>query len=109
MFGGGKSIRESMLQGTTSRAEGALDTVLTNVVVLDHWGSFAPTSASGTDGSSRSVTPGMPISPMASTLLPIGPATDVIAGEGRILTAGGIDMHVHFLSTSQVHEAWPPA
>lgn len=106
VFGGGKSIRESMLQGTTSRAEGALDTVLTNVVVLDHWG-IVRADVGIRDG--RIVALGhagnADIADGIDALLPIGPATDVIAGEGRILTAGGIDMHVHFLSTSQVHEA----
>ena len=106
IFGGGKSIRESMLQGTTTRAEGALDTVITNVVVLDHWG-IVRADVGIRDG--RVVALGhagnADIADGIDSLLPIGPATDVIAGEGKILTAGGIDMHVHFLSTSQVHEA----
>ncbi|GAA1750077.1 urease subunit alpha [Nostocoides vanveenii] len=106
IFGGGKSIRESMLQGTTTRAEGALDTVITNVVLLDHWG-IVRADVGIRDG--RVVALGhagnADIADGIDSLLPIGPATDVIAGEGKILTAGGIDMHVHFLSTSQVHEA----
>ena len=106
IFGGGKSIRESMLQGTTTRAEGALDTVITNVVVLDHWG-IVRADVGIRDG--RVVALGhagnADIADGIDPLLPIGPATDVIAGEGKILTAGGIDMHVHFLSTSQVQEA----
>ena len=106
VFGGGKSIRESMAQGTTRRADGALDTVITNAVVLDHWGivradvglrdgRIVAIGHSGNPDIADGVTPGMEI----------GPSTDVISGEGKILTAGGIDMHVHFLSTSQVHEA----
>ncbi|CAL8968295.1 Urease subunit alpha [Tessaracoccus sp. O5.2] len=106
VFGGGKSIRESMAQGTTTRADGALDTVITNAVVLDHWGivradvglrdgRIVAIGHSGNPDIADGVTPGMEI----------GPSTDVISGEGKILTAGGIDMHVHFLSTSQVHEA----
>ncbi|GMA19715.1 urease subunit alpha [Arsenicicoccus piscis] len=106
VFGGGKSIRESMLQATTSREQGALDTVITNAVVLDHWG-VVRADVGIRDG--RIVALGRSGNPdVADGVHPqlhIGPGTDVIAGEGRILTAGGIDMHVHFLSTSQVHEA----
>ena len=106
VFGGGKSIRESMAQGLTTRAGGALDTVITNVVVLDHWG-VVRADVGIRDG--RIVALGRSGNPdVADGVHPdlhIGPGTDVIAGEGKILTAGGIDMHVHFLSTSQVHEA----
>ncbi|WP_392425429.1 urease subunit alpha [Barrientosiimonas humi] len=106
VFGGGKSIRESMAQGVRSRAAGALDTVVTNVVVLDHWG-VVRADVGLRDG--RIVALGRAGNPdVADGVHPdleIGPGTDVIAGEGKILTAGGIDMHVHFLSTSQVHEA----
>ncbi|WP_226347057.1 urease subunit alpha [Agilicoccus flavus] len=106
VFGGGKSIRESMAQGVTTRAQGAPDTVITNVVVLDHWGVIR-TDVGLRDG--RIVGLGRAGNPdVADGVHPrlhIGPSTDVIAGEGRILTAGGIDMHVHLMSTSQVHEA----
>jgi urease subunit alpha len=106
VFGGGKSIRESMAQGTRTSADGALDTVITNVVVLDHWGviradvgirhgRIVALGRSGNPDIADGVHPD----------LEIGPGTDVISGEGRILTAGGVDLHVHFLSTSQVHEA----
>jgi urease subunit alpha len=106
VFGGGKSIRESMAQGTTSRRDGALDTVITNAIVLDWWGivradvgirdgRIVALGRAGNSDISDGVTPG----------LPIGPSTDVISGEGRILTAGAIDSHVHLLSPSQVHEA----
>jgi urease subunit alpha len=106
VFGGGKSIRESMAQGTRTSAGGALDTVITNAVVLDHWGviradvgirhgRIVALGRSGNPDIADGVHPD----------LEIGPGTDVISGEGRILTAGGIDLHVHFLSTSQVHEA----
>lgn len=106
VFGGGKSIRESMAQGTRTSAGGALDTVITNVVVLDHWGviradvgirhgRIVALGRSGNPDIADGVHPD----------LEIGPGTDVISGEGRILTAGGVDLHVHFLSTSQVHEA----
>jgi urease subunit alpha len=106
IFGGGKSIRESMLQSRDSRAEGALDTVITNAVVLDHWGviktdvgirggRIVALGRAGNPEIVDDVTPG----------LVIGASTDVIAGEGRILTAGGVDSHVHILSASQIVEA----
>ena len=106
VFGGGKSIRESMHQSTASRAEGALDTVITSAVVLDHWG-IVKADVGIRDG--RIVALGRSGNPdIADGVHPdlvIGPSTDVISGEGKILTAGGIDVHVHFLSRSQVHEA----
>jgi urease subunit alpha len=106
VFGGGKSIRESMAQSAMTRAEGALDTVITNALVLDHWG-IVKADVGLRDG--RIVALGRSGNPdVADGVHPelvIGPSTDVISGEGKILTAGGIDVHVHFLSRSQVHEA----
>jgi len=106
VFGGGKSIRESMAQGSTTRAQGAPDTVITNALVLDWWG-VVKADVGIRDG--RIVAIGRAGNPdVADGVHPdlrIGPSTDVISGEGRILTAGGIDVHVHFLSPSQVHEA----
>ena len=106
VFGGGKSIRESMAQSTLTRADGALDTVITNAVILDHWGIV---KADVGLRAGRIVAVGRAGNPdIADGVHPdlvIGPSTDVISGEGRILTAGGIDAHVHFLSRSQVHEA----
>ncbi len=106
VFGGGKSIRESMAQSTVTRAGGALDTVITNAVVLDHGGIIR--ADVGLRGG-RIVALGRAGNPdIADGVHPdlvIGPGTDVIAGEGKILTAGGIDLHVHFLSRSQIHEA----
>jgi urease subunit alpha len=106
VFGGGKSIRESMAQSTLSRADGALDTVITNALVLDHWG-IVKTDVGIRDGLivalGRSGNPD--IADGVHPDLVIGPSTDVISGEGKILTAGGIDIHVHLLSRSQVHEA----
>ena len=106
VFGGGKSIRESMAQSAVPRSEGALDTVITNALVLDHWG-IVKADVGLRDG--RIVALGRAGNPdVADGVHPdlvIGPSTDVIAGEGKILTAGGIDVHVHFLSRSQVHEA----
>lgn len=106
VFGGGKSIRESMAQSTATRAEGALDTVITNAIVLDWWG-VVRADVGLRDG--RIVALGRSGNPdIADGVHPdlvIGPSTDVISGEGRILTAGGIDSHVHLLSPSQIHEA----
>jgi urease subunit alpha len=106
IFGGGKSIRESMLQSRMSRAEGALDTVITNVVILDHWG-IVKTDVGIRGG--RIVALGRAGNPEiidgVHPGLVIGASTDVIAGEGRILTAGGVDSHVHILSASQIVEA----
>jgi urease subunit alpha len=106
VFGGGKSIRESMAQATLPRSHGAPDTVITNALVLDHWG-VVKADVGLRDG--RIVALGRAGNPdVADGVHPdlvIGPSTDVISGEGRILTAGAIDVHVHFLSTSQVHEA----
>lgn len=106
VFGGGKSIRESMAQSTRTSAEGALDTVVTNALVLDHWGVVR--ADVGIRGG-RIVALGRSGNPdVADGVHPdlvIGPGTDVISGEGRILTAGAIDVHVHFLSRSQLVEA----
>jgi urease subunit alpha len=106
VFGGGKSIRESMAQSTRTRAQGALDTVITGAVVLDHWG-IVRADVGLRDG--RIVALGRAGNPdVADGVHPdlvIGPSTDVISGEGKILTAGGIDVHVHLLSRSQLVEA----
>ncbi|WP_448221791.1 urease subunit alpha [Gordonia iterans] len=106
VFGGGKSIRESMNQSVRTRAEGAPDTVITNVIVLDWWG-IVRADVGIRDG--RIVALGRSGNPdVADGVHPdlvIGPSTDVISGEGRILTAGAIDSHVHLLSPSQLHEA----
>ncbi len=106
VFGGGKSIRESMLQSDRTRAQGVLDTVITNAVVLDHWG-IIRADVGIRDG--RIVALGRSGNPdVADGVHPdlvIGPSTDVLSGEGRILTAGGVDSHVHLLSRSQLVEA----
>ncbi|GAA0319904.1 urease subunit alpha [Kineococcus aurantiacus] len=106
VFGGGKSIRESMAQGTTTRAQGAPDTVITNAVVLDHTGIYRADVGLRDGvvcGIGRAGNPD--VADGVHPALRIGPSTDVVSGEGRILTAGGIDTHVHLISPSQVHEA----
>ena len=104
VFGGGKSIRESMAQSTVSRADGALDTVITNAIILDWWG-IIRADIGIRDG--RIVGIGHAGNPDVSDGIDmvIGPSTDVVSGEGRIVTAGAIDSHVHLLSPSQIHEA----
>jgi len=98
VFGGGKVIRESMGQGRATRAEGAPDLVVTGAVVLDHWG-VVKADVGVRDG--RIVALGKAGNP--DTMdgvhpdLVIGPGTEVLAGNGKILTAGGIDCHVHFI------------
>src|SRR5471030_3527873 len=95
-FGGGKVIRDGMGQSQVSRADGAVDTVITNAVVLDHWG-IVKADIGIKDGriagigkaGNPDVQPGVDIV--------VGPGTEVIAAEGKIVTAGGIDAHIHFI------------
>ena len=106
VFGGGKSIRESMNQSDATSADGALDTVITNVTSSTTGGSSGPTSGIAAAGSSASAAAATrQIADGVDPALVIGPGTDVISGEGKILTAGGFDSHVHFLSPSQIVEA----
>jgi urease subunit alpha len=103
-FGGGKVIRDGMGQGQRARAEGAVDTVITNAVILDHSGIVKADigirggriAAIGKAGN-PDVQPGVDIV--------IGPGTEAIAGEGRIVTAGGIDSHIHLICPQLVDEA----
>ncbi|MFI6762165.1 urease subunit alpha [Micromonospora sp. NPDC050417] len=98
VFGGGKVIRESMGQSTATRAEGSPDTVITGAVVLDHWG-VVKADVGIRDG--RIVALGKAGNPDTMDgvhpALVIGPGTEIIAGNGKILTAGGIDSHVHLI------------
>ncbi len=103
-FGGGKVIRDGMGQSQLTRAEGAVDTVITNALILDHWG-VVKADIGIRDGRIASIgKSGNPdIQPGVDT--PIGPSTEVIAGEGRIVTAGGVDAHIHFIAPQQIDEA----
>ncbi|MDT7596548.1 MAG: urease subunit alpha [Pseudonocardiales bacterium] len=106
VFGGGKVIRESMGQARASRADGAPDLVITGAVVLDHWG-VIKADIGVRDG--RIVGLGKAGNPDimdgVHSALVIGPGTEVIAGNGMILTAGAVDCHVHLISPQQVPEA----
>src|SRR5438067_10241433 len=103
-FGGGKVIRDGMGQSQRSRAEGAVDTVITNALILDHAGIIKADiglkdgriAAIGKAGN-PDIQPGVDIV--------IGPGTEAIAGEGKIVTAGGFDTHIHFICPQQVEDA----
>jgi urease subunit alpha len=103
-FGGGKVIRDGMGQSQVTNADGAVDTVITNAVVLDHWG-VVKADVGLKDG--RIVRLGKAGNPdvQSSVDIVIGPGTEVIAGEGKILTAGGFDTHIHFICPQQIDEA----
>ncbi|CAL9367407.1 urease subunit alpha [Streptomyces albus] len=106
VFGGGKVLRESMGQSLATRAEGAPDTVITGALVLDHWG-IVKADIGIRDG--RIVALGKAGNPDTMDgvhpALVIGPETEIIAGNGKILTAGAIDTHVHFICPDLVREA----
>src|ERR1700754_2244215 len=103
-FGGGKVIRDGMGQSQSSRSEGAVDTVITNALILDHWG-IVKADIAIRDGLITAIgRAGNPdVQPTIDII--IGPGTEVIAGEGKIVTAGGIDTHVHFICPQQIEEA----
>jgi urease subunit alpha len=103
-FGGGKVIRDGMGQSQARRAEGAVDTVITNVVILDHWG-IVKADLGIRDGRIAAIgKAGNPdIQPGVDIV--IGPGTEAIAGEGKIVTAGAIDAHIHFICPQQIDEA----
>ncbi|MDQ0315083.1 urease subunit alpha [Amorphus orientalis] len=103
-FGGGKVIRDGMGQSQATRAEGAVDTVITNALVIDHWG-IVKADVGLKDGRIAGIgKAGNPdIQPGVDII--VGPATEAIAGEGKILTAGGFDAHIHFICPQQVDEA----
>ncbi len=103
-FGGGKTIRDGMGQSQVTRAKGAVDTVITNVVILDHWG-IVKADLAIKDGKIHAIgKAGNPdIQPNVDII--IGPGTEIIAGEGKILTAGGFDSHIHFICPQQVDDA----
>jgi urease subunit alpha len=103
-FGGGKTIRDGMGQSQRSRAEGAMDTVITNAIIVDHWG-IVKADVGLKDGRIAAIgKAGNPDAQPGIDIL-IGPGTEIIAGEGRLLTAGGIDAHIHWICPQQADEA----
>jgi urease subunit alpha len=103
-FGGGKTIRDGMAQSQKTRAEGAVDCVMTNALILDHWGIVK--ADIGLKGG-RIVAIGKAGNPdtQPGVDIIIGPGTEVISCEGNIVTAGGIDSHIHFICPQQIDEA----
>src|SRR6476619_5713679 len=103
-FGGGKVIRDGMGQSQVTNARGAVDTVITNALILDHWGIVKADIGLRHGRIDRIGKAGNPdIQPNVDIV--IGPGTEVIAGEGMILTAGAIDSHIHFICPQQIEDA----
>src|SRR5262249_13167499 len=99
-FGGGKVIRDGMGQSQRQRGEGAVDTVITNALIMDYWGIEKANIAIKDGGIAAIGKAGNPdVQPNGGII--IGPGTEVIAGEGSIVTAGGIDTHIHFICPQQ--------
>ncbi|TGP24207.1 urease subunit alpha [Mesorhizobium sp. M1D.F.Ca.ET.184.01.1.1] len=104
-FGGGKVIRDGMGQSQVARAEGAVDTVITNALVVDALAGIVKADIGLKDGRIAAIgKAGNPDTQGGVTII-IGPGTEIIAGEGKILTAGGFDAHIHFICPQQIEEA----
>ncbi|MEP1328593.1 urease subunit alpha [Pseudophaeobacter sp.] len=103
-FGGGKVIRDGMGQSQATRAEGAVDTVITNALIVDHSGIYKADVGLRSGRIRQIGKAGNPDTQPGVNII-IGPGTEVIAGEGRILTAGGFDSHIHFICPQQIDDA----
>ena len=103
-FGGGKVIRDGMGQSQVTRAAGAVDTVITNALIVDHGGIIKADVGLRGGRIAAIGKAGNPDTQPGVTII-IGPGTEIIAGEGKILTAGGIDSHIHFIAPQQIEEA----
>ena len=103
-FGGGKVIRDGMGQSQATRAEGAVDTVITNALILDHSGIYKADVALK-DGLIHAIGKAGNPDTQPNVDIVVGPGTEVIAGEGRILTAGGMDSHIHFICPQQMEDS----
>jgi urease subunit alpha len=103
-FGGGKVIRDGMGQSQVTRAGGAVDTVITNALIVDHWG-IVKADVGLKDGRISAIGKAGNPDTQSGVSIIIGPGTEIIAGEGKILTAGGIDAHIHFIAPQQIEEA----
>ncbi|CAN7284258.1 urease subunit alpha [Pararhizobium sp. LjRoot235] len=103
-FGGGKVIRDGMGQSQVTRAEGAVDTVITNALIVDHSG-IVKADIGLKNGRIVGIgKAGNPDTQPGVTII-VGPSTEAIAGEGKIVTAGGMDSHIHFICPQQIEEA----
>ena len=103
-FGGGKVLRDGMGQSQAAHAEGAVDTVITNALILDHWGVVkADVGLRGGRIAAIGKAGNPDVQPDVDIV--VGPGTEAIAGEGKILTAGGVDAHIHWISPQQVDDA----
>ena len=103
-FGGGKVIRDGMGQSQATRAEGAVDTVITNALVIDHTGIYKADIGLKNGRIAGIGMAGNPDTQPDVTII-VGPSTEAIAGEGKILTAGGMDAHIHYICPQQIEEA----
>ena len=103
-FGGGKVIRDGMGQSQRAQAEGAVDTVITNALIVDHWG-IVKADIGIRDGRVAGIGKAGNPDVQPGVNIVIGPGTEAIAGEGLIATAGGVDSHIHFICPQQVEEA----
>jgi urease subunit alpha len=103
-FGGGKVIRDGMGQAQTTRAQGAVDTVITNALIIDHSGIYKA-DVGLKDGRIHKIGKAGNPDTQPNVDIIVGPGTEVIAGEGRILTAGGFDSHIHFICPQQMEDS----
>src|SRR6056297_2149349 len=103
-FGGGEVIRDGMGQSQRTRAEGAVDTVITNALIVDHTGIYKA-DVGLRDGRIHAIGKAGNPDTQPGVDIVIGPGTEAIAGEGRILTAGGFDAHIHFICPQQIDDA----
>lgn len=103
-FGGGKVIRDGMGQAPTTNADGAVDAVITNALILDWWG-IVKADVGIKDGKIAAIGKAGNPNIQDNVTIVIGPGTEAIAGEGMILTAGGIDSHIHFICPQQIEVA----
>jgi urease subunit alpha len=103
-FGGGKTIRDGMAQSQRTRDQGAVDCVLTNALILDHWG-IVKADIGLKDGRIAAIGKAGNPDTQPGVDIVIGPGTEVISCEGAIVTAGGIDSHIHFICPQQIEEA----
>lgn len=103
-FGGGKVIRDGMGQSQVTRADGAVDTVITNALIVDHTGIYKA-DIGLRDGRIHKIGKAGNPDTQSGVDIIIGPGTEAIAGEGKVVTAGGFDSHIHFICPQQIEEA----